>query len=405
MTADLVHASWTRIDAWLRKHAPRTFATLRPPAGGEEIAAAQEELGVTFPPDLVASLLRHNGALEGPEAFQFSTGDRLLGVSGILGDTGFMRGFDQGINGEVEGYWLHSYVKFGSYDVTSDGLLVDCRTERDSFGVIGRFFDDTGTSFGQADSLGGYLAELADKLERGKDGGVVTFNGRLFWEGPLAPRPECGADGPLPAPDEKLPELDLSHSPTDLFHASYLDGHEELGALIAILPYEQVVEAARKQLRRLAVESGLNKYAEVKSALDAWECGAGSTAAGPDRAARFATPRGARAGQHRPRRHTRVGRGEDSPRDLGVPTGPCARARESAVISLSTGVRICMRTWAILRCRRYLTSASGELCATPPSTPVGTQLNTPKIRADLGGFGSAWALHVVDIGRWSVQSQ
>ncbi|MGW8066210.1 SMI1/KNR4 family protein [Streptomyces ziwulingensis] len=88
MTSDLVRDSWTRIDAWLGEHAPRTFATLRPPAGDEEIAAAQQELGVTFPPDLVASLQRHNGALKGPEAFRFSTGDRLLEVSGILGDTG-----------------------------------------------------------------------------------------------------------------------------------------------------------------------------------------------------------------------------------------------------------------------------------------------------------------------------
>ena len=274
MTEDLVQASWTRIDAWLREHAPRTFATLRPPAGVEEIAAAQEELGVTFPPDLVASLLRHNGALEGSEAFRFSTGDRLLGVSGILGDTGFMRGIDQGPDGEAEGYWLRGYAKIGSYDVTSDGLLMDCRTGRDSFGAIGRFFDETGTSFGQADSLGGYLAELACTLERGQSAGVVTFNGRLFWEGPLPARPERSADEPLPAPDEQLPELDLSHSPTDLLHVSYLDGHEELGALIAILPSEQVVEAARKQLRRLAVDTGLNNYPEVKAALDAWERGA-----------------------------------------------------------------------------------------------------------------------------------
>ncbi|WP_329616581.1 SMI1/KNR4 family protein [Streptomyces brevispora] len=281
MSADLVQDSWTRIDAWLREHAPRTFATLRPPAGDKEIAAAQEELGVTFPPDLIASLLRHDGALEGPEAFRFSTGDRLLGLSGILGDTGFMRGIDQGLDGEAEGYWLHGYVKFGSYDVTSDGLLMDCRTGRDSFGAIGRFFDETGTSFGQADSLGGCLAELAGKLERGQDAGVVTFNGRLFWEGPLPARPECGADEPLPAPDEQLPELDLSHSPTDLLHVSYLDGHEELGALIAVLPYEQVVEAARKQLRRLAVDTGLNNYPEVKAALDAWE--RGSTPPRPDR--------------------------------------------------------------------------------------------------------------------------
>ncbi|WP_328697989.1 SMI1/KNR4 family protein [Streptomyces sp. NBC_00342] len=273
MTSDLVQDSWTRIDAWLRVHAPRTFATLRPPAGDEEIAAAQEELGVTFPPDLVASLLRHNGVLEGPEAFRFSTGDRLLGVSGTLGDTEFMRGIDQGPDGEAEDYWLRSYVKFGSYDVTSDGLLMDCRTERDSFGAIGRFFDETGTRFGQADSLGGYLAELADMLERGQEAGVVTFNGRLFWEAPLPARPQCSADEPLPALDEQLPELDLSHSPTDLLHVSHLDGHEELGALIAVLPYEQVVEAARKQLRRLAVETGLNDYPEVKAALDAWERG------------------------------------------------------------------------------------------------------------------------------------
>ncbi|MFJ3301488.1 SMI1/KNR4 family protein [Streptomyces bacillaris] len=273
MTSDLVQDSWTRIDAWLREHAPRTFATLRPPAGSEEIAAAQQELGVVFPPDLVASLLRHNGALEGPEAFRFSTGDRLLGVSGILGDTGFMRGVDQGLDGETEDYWLHDYVKFGSYDVTSDGLLIDCRTGRDSFGVIGRFFDETGSSFGQADSVGEYLAELAGTLERGQDAGVVTFNGRLFWEARPPARPQYSADEPLPAPDEQLPELDLSYSPTDLLHVSHLDGHEELGALIAVLPYEQVVDAARKQLRRLAVETGLNNYPEVKAALDAWERG------------------------------------------------------------------------------------------------------------------------------------
>ncbi|MZE51425.1 hypothetical protein GTY86_08890 [Streptomyces sp. SID5770] len=282
MATDLVHASWNRIDAWLREHAPRTFATLRPPAGDEEIAAAQEELGVTFPPDLVASLLRHDGALEGPEAFRFDTGDRLLGVSGILADTRFLRGIDQGHDGETEDYWLHDYVKFASYDVTSDGLLLDCRTGRDSFGAIGRFFDETGTGFGQADSLGGHLAELADTLERGRDAGLVTFNGRLIWEGPPPARPEWSADDPLPSPDEQLPELDLSYGPTDLLHVSHLDGHEELGALIAVLPYERVAEAARKQVRRLAVDSGLNDYPEVAAALDAWE--RGTARPRPDRA-------------------------------------------------------------------------------------------------------------------------
>ncbi|MEV8348068.1 SMI1/KNR4 family protein [Streptomyces niveus] len=275
MTADLVQDSWDRIDAWLREHAPRTLATLLPPAGDEEVAAAQKELGVIFPPDLVASLLRHNGAQDGPEAFRFSTHDCLLGTSGIVADTRFMRNVAEDLDAEeAVDYWHHGYVKFGSYGVTSDGLMIDCRPGLDSFGAIGRFFDETGTSFGKAGSLGEYLAELAGQLERGQDAGVVTFNGRLLWEWAMPARPEWGsADEPLPAPDEQLPELDLSHSPADLLHASYLDGLEELGALIAVLPRERVAEAARKQLRRLAVETGLDKYPEVRSALDALERG------------------------------------------------------------------------------------------------------------------------------------
>ena len=124
--------------------------------------------------------------------------------------------------------------------------MIDCRTGRGSFGAIGRFFDETGTSFGKADSLGRYLAELAGHLERGRDAGVVTFNGRLLWEWAMPAHPEWGsADDPLPGPDEQLPELDLSCSPTDLLHVSYLDGQEELGALLAVLPRERVAEAAR----------------------------------------------------------------------------------------------------------------------------------------------------------------
>ncbi|MER6345192.1 SMI1/KNR4 family protein [Streptomyces sp. NPDC001595] len=283
MTEDLVQDSWNRIDEWLREHAPRTFATLGPPARHEEIAAAQEELGLTFPPDLVASLLRHNGAMDGAEAFRFSTHDRLLEVAGILEDTRFMRNIAEDLDeDEAESYWHHGYVKFGSYGVTSDGLVIDCRPEQDSFGAIGRFFDETGTAFGKADSLGGYLAELAGLLERGRDAGVVTFNGRLLWEWAVPACPEWGsADDPLPAPHEQLPELDLSCSPTDLLHASHLDGLEELGALLAVLPRERVAEAARKQLRRLAVETGLDKYPEIKSALDALERGEAPSRPGP----------------------------------------------------------------------------------------------------------------------------
>ncbi|MFE3288079.1 SMI1/KNR4 family protein, partial [Streptomyces sp. NPDC059233] len=106
MRKDLVQDSWDRIDEWLRENAPRTFATLGPPARREEIAAAEEELGVTFPPDLVASLLRHNGARDGAEAFRFSTHDRLLSLSEIVGDTQWMRDIAEDLDEEeAEHYW------------------------------------------------------------------------------------------------------------------------------------------------------------------------------------------------------------------------------------------------------------------------------------------------------------
>lgn len=43
--------------------------------------------------------------------------------------------------------------------------------------------------------------------------------------------------------------------------------------MIAVLPRGQVAEAAQKQLRRVAVETGLNKYPEIKSDLDALDRG------------------------------------------------------------------------------------------------------------------------------------
>ncbi|MYS05368.1 hypothetical protein GTW71_02645, partial [Streptomyces sp. SID6041] len=221
--------------------------------------------------------------------------------------------------GEAEDYWLRGYVKFAAYDVTSDGLVTDCRTARDSFGAIGRFFDETGTRFGKAESLGDYLAELADQLERGQAAGVVTFNGRLFWEGPPPARPKYRADEPLPAPDEHLPELDLSLSPGDLLHVSHLEGHEELGALIATLPFEQVAEAVAEAAAQTGGRNRSQRLPGGRSSPGRVGAGCGPAAAHPDQPARPATAQRACAGRRRRGQYSQVGRGANGPRDLGVP--------------------------------------------------------------------------------------
>lgn len=60
-----ITALWNRIETWLEKHGE--LRQLRPPATEEQLAEAEEKLGLTFPADLRESLLRHDGVM--PDAW------------------------------------------------------------------------------------------------------------------------------------------------------------------------------------------------------------------------------------------------------------------------------------------------------------------------------------------------
>ncbi|MFI6295528.1 SMI1/KNR4 family protein [Nonomuraea sp. NPDC050790] len=60
-----VTGDWRRIERWLRKNAPVTYRTLGDPGRARTIAVAESQMGVDFPDDLRASLLRHNGRNDG----------------------------------------------------------------------------------------------------------------------------------------------------------------------------------------------------------------------------------------------------------------------------------------------------------------------------------------------------
>ncbi len=55
---------WQRWQAWLACHAPDLAEELREPAAADDVAAAEEGLGLTFPEDFKASLAVHDGAGE-----------------------------------------------------------------------------------------------------------------------------------------------------------------------------------------------------------------------------------------------------------------------------------------------------------------------------------------------------
>jgi cell wall assembly regulator SMI1 len=52
---------WRRLERWLAGHAPATYASLAGPASAASIARAEAAMGIPFPGDLRASLLRHDG--------------------------------------------------------------------------------------------------------------------------------------------------------------------------------------------------------------------------------------------------------------------------------------------------------------------------------------------------------
>ncbi|MEV0229145.1 hypothetical protein [Nonomuraea sp. NPDC050786] len=78
-----VNRQWRRIERWLREHAPRTYATLGAPGRARTVAVAEAQMGLEFPDELRASLLRHNGT-SGPLGARFTVaGDDLHGVREI----------------------------------------------------------------------------------------------------------------------------------------------------------------------------------------------------------------------------------------------------------------------------------------------------------------------------------
>ncbi|KAB8192710.1 hypothetical protein FH608_024845 [Nonomuraea phyllanthi] len=78
-----VNRQWRRIERWLRANAPGTYAGLAAPGRARTIAVAEAQMGLEFPDDLRASLLRHNG-VSGPLPARFTlAGEEPSGVREI----------------------------------------------------------------------------------------------------------------------------------------------------------------------------------------------------------------------------------------------------------------------------------------------------------------------------------
>ncbi len=189
MDGSQVNGAWQRIEAWLAVRAPLTHASLRAGADPAVVEDAQRRLSLSFPDDLVASLLRHDGCERTRSAFTLTARFRPAAVAEIV--KGHM-GTEE-VLAESEGYWDRHLLMFA--DTNTDWwLVVDCEPGS-NHGRVGTWSGGEGVSWDGQTSIGGLLADVADALEEGSSLGgwaPVAFGGELDWKlgaTPAAPAP------------------------------------------------------------------------------------------------------------------------------------------------------------------------------------------------------------------------
>ena len=204
--AEAVREAWARIDAWRRAHAPDSYEELAPPAGPAAVEAAQAELGVRFPADLLASLACHDGLRHWANCLPVRPP---LPVSEIVGHWRMCVEIDEANRADGEGrepedeepWWHPQWVPWAQSD--GDAQIIDMRPGPDQGRLGMAYHDDCGVFEGGWPSLSAYLTEVAEVLEKGGAVGgtwvpYLTCDGELWWS--LKDETELNGEPLTPAP-------------------------------------------------------------------------------------------------------------------------------------------------------------------------------------------------------------
>ncbi|GGS99833.1 hypothetical protein GCM10010156_67370 [Planobispora rosea] len=185
-----VNRQWRRIERWLKTNAPRSHRTLAPPARARTIAIAEAQMGLRFPDDLRASLLRHNGSVSADRTWGFGfLGNESMSVRGIR-DTwrGLCEIGADGYGDPRGDWWDGRMIPVGDFG-TGDKLVVDSVRRN-----VGKTDHAGTTDFAPGGvrirSYHALLKMTADALETGGTVGYwkpVVIDGELEWDVILDP--------------------------------------------------------------------------------------------------------------------------------------------------------------------------------------------------------------------------
>jgi hypothetical protein len=187
-----VDRQWRRIERWLRSNAPRTYRALGAPGRAHTIAVAESQMGVDFPDDLRASLLRHNGS-RGAAVFGFiQNGGTHLGIRDIRDSWRAMCSWERTDAGtdprreEWNGRMI-PFLRLTGRDSTTAYAVVNTAyaVVNSPDGTVG-WDDETGGMAPRTGSFHTLLRSVADVLERDEIGyrRPMVKDGVLTWQVP-----------------------------------------------------------------------------------------------------------------------------------------------------------------------------------------------------------------------------
>lgn len=183
-----VNRQWDRIERWLRTNAPRSYRTLGGPGKATTIAVAEAQMGLRFPDDLRASLLRHNGSVHAPGILAFGfLGNSNMSVREIRDTWRMLCDIDDEDTPDAgdprTDWWDGRMIPFGA-DGLGDHLVIDS-VRRD----VGETDHEGNMTFEPAGvrirSFHALLKATADALEKGVGIGYWqprALSGELDWE-------------------------------------------------------------------------------------------------------------------------------------------------------------------------------------------------------------------------------
>ena len=184
---DDVTRAWSAIDDGLARFAPGSAAAQHPPATADAISAAEREMGLRFPADVVQSLLHHDGQ---PRYCTDFPGYPLLPLAGIVETWQIMVEVaeDLGEDGESDDsddrWWHRAWLPVSELD--GSVYVVDLRPGP-GYGRLGWRPKDEDVRFDEGPpTFAAYLTRVAAALTTGVDvdGEVpyLTVDGTLSWD-------------------------------------------------------------------------------------------------------------------------------------------------------------------------------------------------------------------------------